>query len=91
MKKKSPYKLMLINMLVFTLILVNIAMWPKIISKLSPEEEQAEVPVAGSAAGKDQSSVESSSEGETAAGKEQEDSSGEPAKDKDIFKIVEIK
>ncbi|TYS63973.1 hypothetical protein FZD47_10750 [Bacillus infantis] len=91
MKKKSPYKLMLINMLVFTLILVNIVMWPKIISYLNPEEERVEVTAAGSAAGKDQSTAESSSEDETAAGEEQKDSSGDPAQDKDIFKIVEIK
>ncbi|PLR73504.1 hypothetical protein [Bacillus sp. UMB0728] len=90
MKKKSPYKLMLINMLVFTLILVNIAMWPKVISYLNPEE-RAEVPSEGSAAESDQSSAESSFNGETVTGEKQEDSSGDSAKDKDIFKIVEIK
>ncbi|MCP1160734.1 hypothetical protein [Bacillus infantis] len=90
MKKKSPYKLMLINMLVFTLILVNIVLWPKIFLKLNPEVEHAEVPVSGSNAGKDQRSVERSSEGESST-EEEADSTGGQEKDEDIFKIVEIK
>ncbi|MDW2876409.1 MULTISPECIES: hypothetical protein [Bacillaceae] len=93
MKKKSPYKLMMINMFVFTMILVNLAIWPLIFSHFDNKENTGKTTEAGAISGPAEIDAVSESPADSESNEDSEptEPSGSQEKSEDLFKIVEIK
>lgn len=93
MKKKSPYKLMMINMFVFTMILVNLAIWPEIFSHFDNKENTGKTTEAGAVSGPAEIDAVSESPADSESNEDSEptETSGSQEKSEDLFKIVEIK